>query len=99
MNGFRNSSRNTQVWRWQRAGKRAVSLEIRGLWMEAAEAWRRAACMAPGQTGRRLPGRGLNAAAGDAREGGNEKAAFITPEVRRLKGVCEICFLISGRAV
>ena len=43
MNGFRNSSRNTQVWRWQRAGKRAVSLEIRGLWMEAAEAWRRAA--------------------------------------------------------
>ncbi|EEF4437501.1 hypothetical protein L3X88_004109 [Escherichia coli] len=47
MNGFRNSSRNTQVWRWQRAGKRAVSLEIRGLWMEAAEAWRRAACMAP----------------------------------------------------
>lgn len=30
MNGFRNSSRNTQVWRWQRAGGRAVSLEVRG---------------------------------------------------------------------
>ncbi|MCV5743484.1 hypothetical protein OFN42_24985, partial [Escherichia coli] len=24
MNGFRNSSRNGQVWRWQRAGSRAV---------------------------------------------------------------------------
>ncbi|EPA5504530.1 hypothetical protein ACQ4EJ_005548, partial [Escherichia coli] len=23
MNGFRNSSRNGQVWRWQRAGSRA----------------------------------------------------------------------------
>ena len=30
----------------------------------------------PGQTGRRLPGRGLNAAAGDAREGGNEKSSL-----------------------
>ncbi|EMW3958732.1 hypothetical protein AAE169_004288 [Escherichia coli] len=47
MNGFRNSSRNTQVWRWQRAGNRAVRLEVRGLWLEAAEAWRRAACVAP----------------------------------------------------
>ncbi|MFZ4310721.1 hypothetical protein ACOZIS_22600, partial [Escherichia coli] len=27
MNGFRNSSRNGQVWRWQRAGSRAVILE------------------------------------------------------------------------
>ncbi|EEY3113212.1 ANR family transcriptional regulator [Salmonella enterica] len=47
MNGFRNSSRNSQVWRYQRAGNRAVSLEVRGLWMEAAEAWRRAAYVAP----------------------------------------------------
>ncbi|EFB1899921.1 hypothetical protein Q6848_003860 [Escherichia coli] len=47
MNGFRNSSRNTQVWCWQRAGNRAVRLEVRGLWLEAAEAWRRAACVAP----------------------------------------------------
>ncbi|MES3987519.1 hypothetical protein AADR21_24745, partial [Escherichia coli] len=39
MNGFRNSSRNGQVWRWQRTGHRAVNLEIRGSWMEAAEAW------------------------------------------------------------
>ncbi|EFE8063050.1 hypothetical protein F2Z75_24440 [Escherichia coli] len=47
MNGFRNSSRNGQVWRWQRAGSRAVILEVSGRWMEAAEAWRRAACIAP----------------------------------------------------
>ena len=30
MNGFRNSSRNGQVWRWQRAGSRAVILEVSG---------------------------------------------------------------------
>ncbi|HIF8134419.1 hypothetical protein U9067_21385 [Escherichia coli] len=42
MNGFRNSSRNGQVWRYQRAGGRAVILEVSGRWMEAAEAWRRA---------------------------------------------------------
>lgn len=47
MNGFRNSSRNGQVWRWQRAGSRAVILEVSGRWMEAAEAWRR------------LPGKGV----------------------------------------
>ncbi|EPC4383194.1 TPA: hypothetical protein ACHLAF_005208 [Escherichia coli] len=47
MNGFRNSSRNGQVWRWQRVGSRAVILEVSGRWMEAAEAWRRAACIAP----------------------------------------------------
>ncbi len=47
MNGFRNSSRNGQVWRYQRAGGRAVILEVSGRWMEAAEAWRRAACIAP----------------------------------------------------
>ncbi|EAA1190909.1 hypothetical protein ACONY2_004466, partial [Escherichia coli] len=40
MNGFRNSSRNGQVWRYQSAGSRAVILE-------AAEAWRRAAGVAP----------------------------------------------------
>ena len=27
MNGFRNSSRNGQVWRWQRAGGQAVILD------------------------------------------------------------------------
>ncbi|HFV8968368.1 TPA: hypothetical protein ACIAEW_005421, partial [Escherichia coli] len=27
MNGFRNHSRNAQVWCYQRAGSRAVSLE------------------------------------------------------------------------
>lgn len=30
MNGFRNSSRNGQVWRYQRAGGRAVILEVSG---------------------------------------------------------------------
>ncbi|EKG5126815.1 hypothetical protein O3Q89_005207, partial [Escherichia coli] len=35
------------VWRWQRAGSRAVILEVSGRWMEAAEAWRRAASVAP----------------------------------------------------
>ncbi|HCO8995510.1 ANR family transcriptional regulator, partial [Escherichia coli] len=33
--------------RYQRAGGRAVILEVSGRWMEAAEAWRRAACIAP----------------------------------------------------
>ena len=47
MNGFRNSSRNGQVWRYQSAGSRAVILEVSGRWMEAAEAWRRAAGVAP----------------------------------------------------
>ncbi|QHW76561.1 hypothetical protein GZS11_23065 (plasmid) [Escherichia coli] len=47
MNGFRNSSRNGQVWCWQRAGSRAVILEVSGRRMEAAEAWRRAAGVAP----------------------------------------------------
>mgnify|MGYP000999432269 CR=1 FL=1 len=46
----------------------------------------------PGQTGSSLPEKGLNTATGAAGEGGNEKAAFITPGVRRLKGVYEICF-------
>ncbi len=35
MNGFRNSSRNGQVWCWQRAGSRAVILEVSGRRMEA----------------------------------------------------------------
>ncbi|WP_185183019.1 hypothetical protein [Escherichia coli] len=50
MNGFRNSSRNGQVWRWQRAGSRAVILEVSGRWMEAAEGRR----LAPGLRGRCL---------------------------------------------
>lgn len=84
MNGFRNSSRNGQVWRYQRAGGWAVILEVSGHWMEAAEAWRRAACIAPGQTGSSLPEKGLNTATGAVGERCNEKAAFITPGVRRL---------------
>ena len=46
----------------------------------------------PGQTGSSLPEKGLNTATGAAGKGCNEKAAFITPGVRRLKGVYEICF-------
>ncbi|MCQ5014470.1 hypothetical protein NE615_26620, partial [Escherichia coli] len=33
MNGFRNSSRNGQVWCYQRDGGRAVILEVSGRWM------------------------------------------------------------------
>lgn len=76
MNGFRNSSRNGQVWRWQRAGSRAVILEVSGRWMEAAEAWRRATCVAPGQTGSSLPEKGLNTATCAAGEGCNEKSSL-----------------------
>lgn len=76
MNGFRNSSRNGQVWCYQRVGGRAVILEVSGRWMEAAEAWRRAACIAPGQTGSSLPGKGLNTATGAAGEGCNEKSSL-----------------------
>ena len=54
MNGFRNSSRNGQVWRWQRAGSRAVILEVSGSWMEAAEAWCQAAEIAPRADWRRF---------------------------------------------
>ena len=38
----------------------------------------------PGKTGSSLPGKGQNAAT-DAGESDDEKAAFVTPEVRRLK--------------
>ena len=47
MNGLRNHSRNAQVWCYQRAGSRAVSLENRGFWKEAAEAWLLTARVAP----------------------------------------------------
>ncbi|HGX0655768.1 TPA: hypothetical protein ACNR1F_004827, partial [Escherichia coli] len=39
MNGFRSHSQDAQVGRYQRTGNRAVSLEVRGFWKEAAEAW------------------------------------------------------------
>lgn len=47
MNGFRNRSRSSQVWRWQRAGGRAVTLEVRELWAEATDVWWLAAHIAP----------------------------------------------------
>ena len=69
MNGFRNSSRNGQVWRWQRAGSRAVSPEVRGFRKEAAEAWPRLPVLLPVQTGSSLHGREPNAVS----DGDNEK--------------------------
>ncbi len=69
MNGFRNSSRNGQVWRYQRAGSRAVILEVSGRWMEAAEAWRRAAGVAPRTDWQQFARKGLNTATGAAEEG------------------------------
>ncbi len=54
-----------------------------GRWMEAAEAWRRAAGVAPQQTGSSLPEKGLNTATGAAGEGVTKKAAFITPGIQK----------------
>lgn len=76
MNGFRNSSRNGQVWRYQRAGGRAVILEVSGRWMEAAEAWRRAACIAPRTDWQQFARKRLNTATGAAGEGCNEKSSL-----------------------
>lgn len=76
MNGFRNSSRNGQVWCWQRAGSRAVILEVSGRWMEAAEGWRRAACVAPRTDWQQFARKGLNTATGAAGEGCNEKSSL-----------------------
>lgn len=84
MNGFRNSSRNAQVWRWQRAGGRAVILEVRGSGWKLLKHGDGLPVLRPGQTGSSLPGKGLNTATGAAGVGCNEKAAFITPGVRRL---------------
>lgn len=47
MNGLGNYSRDAQVWRYQRSGNLAVSLEVRGFWKEAADAWLLAARVAP----------------------------------------------------
>ncbi len=76
MNGFRNSSRNGQIWRWQRAGSRAVILEVSGRWMEAEEACDGQPVLRPGQTGSSLPEKGLNTATGAAGEGCNEKSSL-----------------------
>ncbi len=93
MNGFRNSSRNGQVWCWQRAGSRAVILEVSGRRMEAAEAWRRAAGVAPRTDWQQFaPKKGCTLPPALPGKGVTKKAAFITPGVRRLKEVYEICF-------
>ena len=76
MNGFRNSSRNGQVWCWQRAGSRAVILEVSGRWMEAAEHGDGLPVLRPGQTGSSLPEKGLNTATGAAGERCNEKSSL-----------------------
>ncbi len=51
--------------------------------VEAAEAWRRAASVAPRTDWQSLPEKGLNTATGAAGEGCNEKAAFITPGIQK----------------
>ena len=76
MNGFGNHSRGAQVWRYQRTGSRAVSLEVRGFWKEAADVWLLAARVRPGQTGSSLPGKGLNTVTDAAGEGCNEKSSL-----------------------
>lgn len=83
MNGFRNSSRNGQVWCWQRAGSRAVILEVSGRWMEAAEGWRRAACVAPRTDWQQFARKRAEHCHRAAGEGCNEKAAFITPGIQK----------------
>lgn len=47
MNGFRNRSRSSQVWRYRCVGSRAVRLEVRELWAKAADVWWLAAHIAP----------------------------------------------------
>ena len=47
MNGVRNHSRSSQVWRYRCVGNRAVRLEVRELWAEAADVWWLAAHIAP----------------------------------------------------
>ena len=47
MSGFRNHSRSSQVWRYRCVGNRAVRLEVRELWAEAADVWWLAAHIAP----------------------------------------------------
>ncbi|EGR8150658.1 hypothetical protein LKW08_004954 [Salmonella enterica] len=76
MNGFRNSSRNGQVWRWQRAGRRAVILEVSGRRMEAAEAWRRAACIAPRADWQQFARKRAEHCHRRCREGCNEKSSL-----------------------
>ncbi|EER9981215.1 hypothetical protein FAW53_003726 [Escherichia coli] len=70
MNGFRSHSRDAQVGRYQRTGNRAVSLEVRGFWKEAAEAWVLAARVAPCADWQLLSCRELNAASGAVGGGG-----------------------------
>lgn len=60
MNGFRNSSRNGQVWRWQRTGHRAVNLEIRGSGWRLLRRGVRPPKLLPGRTGDDLPGYAQN---------------------------------------
>ncbi|HCP2810799.1 ANR family transcriptional regulator (plasmid) [Escherichia coli] len=83
MNGFRNSSRNGQVWRWQRAGSRAVILEVSGRWMEAAEAWRRAAGVAPRTDWQQFARKRAEHCHRRSRKGVTKKAAFITPGIQK----------------
>lgn len=85
MNGFRNSSRNGQVWRWQRAGSRAVILE--GQWTLDGSGRSMATgcrCCAPDRLAAVCPKKGCTLPPALPGKGVTKKAAFITPGVRRL---------------
>lgn len=77
MNGFRNSSRNGQVWCWQRAPEAGPLF-----WRSVDAGWKRQKdgdglpVLRPGQTGSSLPEKGLNTATGAAGEGCNEKSSL-----------------------
>ncbi|SQN10278.1 Uncharacterised protein [Escherichia coli] len=76
MNGFRNSSRNGQVWRWQRAEAGPL------FWRSVDAGWKRQKhgdglpVLRPGQTGSSLPEKGLHTATGAAGERCNEKSSL-----------------------
>ncbi len=83
MNGTGRDSQNSGVWRYRQVGRRAVRLEVRGTGREPLRHGYGLRSLLPGQTGSSLPEKGLNTATGAAGEGGNEKAAFITPGIQK----------------
>lgn len=84
MNGFRKQFTERSGWRWQRAGSRAVILEVSGRWMEAAEAWRRAAGVALRTDWQQFARKRAEHCHRRSRgKGVTKKAAFITPGIQK----------------
>lgn len=75
MNGFRSHSRDAQVWRYQRTGNRAVSLEVRDSGRRPLKRGSWLPVLLPVQTGSSLHGREPNAVS----DGDNEKTAKRPP--------------------